>query len=84
MTWFFNASNGSILVAWLVHFQVMNPLFADGQPWDSLFYVIAAVIIVIVYRKSMLRKGGDAVVELQRPSARDEVSSEDESVLIPA
>ena len=69
MTWFFNASKGSILVAWLVHFQLMNPLFADGQPWDSLFYVIAAVIIVIINRKSMLRKGGDAVVELQRPVA---------------
>jgi membrane protease YdiL (CAAX protease family) len=73
MTWFFNASNGSILVAWLVHFQAMNPLFADGQPWDSLMYVIAAVVIVIVNRKSMLRRGGDAVVELQRPvtSERD-------------
>ncbi|MGD2043658.1 MAG: type II CAAX endopeptidase family protein [Acidimicrobiia bacterium] len=83
MTWFFNASNGSILVAWLVHFQVMNPLFADGQPWDSVFYVVAAVVIVIVYRKSMLRKGGDAVVDLQRPLAGEEISSEDESVLIP-
>lgn len=67
MTWLFNASNGSILVAWLVHFQLMNPLFADGQPWDSLFYVLAAVAIVIVNRKSMLRRGGDAVVDLQRP-----------------
>lgn len=67
MTWLFNASNGSILVAWLVHFQLMNPLFADGQPWDSLFYLLAAVIIVIVNRKSMLRRGGDAVVDLQRP-----------------
>jgi membrane protease YdiL (CAAX protease family) len=67
MTWFFNASNGSILVAWLIHFQAMNPLFTDAQPWDSLFYVIAAVVIVIVNRKSMLRPGGDAVVDLQRP-----------------
>jgi len=66
MTWSFNASNGSILVAWLIHFQAMNPLFPDAQPWDSLFYVIAAVIIVIVYRKNMLRRDG-AVVSLQRP-----------------
>lgn len=67
ITWFFNASNGSILVAWLVHFQLMNPLFADGQPWDNLFYVIAAVTIVIIDRRSMLHRGGDAVVDLQRP-----------------
>ncbi|MGD2061040.1 MAG: type II CAAX endopeptidase family protein [Acidimicrobiia bacterium] len=82
MAWFFNASNGSILVAWLVHFQLMNPLFADGQPWDSLFYVIAAVTIVIIHRKSMLRRGGDEVVDLQRP-VDSEVSSDNESVLIP-
>lgn len=69
MTWFFNVSNGSILVAWLVHFQAMNPLFPDAQPWDSLFYVIAAVIIVIVNRRSMLRRD-DAVTELQRPGHR--------------
>jgi hypothetical protein len=67
MTWFFNASNGSILVAWLAHFQAMNPLFADGQPWDSLIYVVAAVTILIFNRKSMLHRGGDAVVALQRP-----------------
>lgn len=46
----------------------MNPLFADGQPLDSLFYVLAAVTIVIVNRKSMLRRGGATVVSLQRPT----------------
>lgn len=66
MTWIFNSSNGSILVAWLIHFQAMNPLFTDGQPWDSLMYVIAAVIVVIVNRKSMLRRG-DAITELGSP-----------------
>lgn len=73
MTWFFNATNGSILVAWLLHFQAMNPLFTDGQPWDSLFYVIAAVIVVIVDRKTMLRRGGDAIVDLQAPSVTEVV-----------
>lgn len=66
MTWFFNTSNGSILLAGLVHFQVMNPLFPDAQPWDTLFYVIAAVILVIVARKSMLRRD-NAVTGLQHP-----------------
>ena len=87
MTWFFNASNGSILVAWLVHFQAMNPLFADGQPWDSLFYVLAAVVVVIVNRKSMLRRGGDAIVGLEAPSTDDRDSDENAesaSTLVPA
>lgn len=84
MTWFFNASKGSILVAFVVHFQLMNPLFADGQPWDSLFYVIAAVVIVIINRKSMLHKGGDAVVELQRPVAYDQSASDEKPVLVSA
>ena len=66
MTWFFNASNGSILIAWLIHFQAMNPLFPDSQPWDSLLFVIAAAIIVIVDRKRMLRRGSHAIVELER------------------
>ena len=67
MTWLFNVSNGSILIAWIVHFQAMNPLFPDAQPWDSLLYVLAAVLIVILNRHSMLRRGGDAVTALQRP-----------------
>ncbi len=68
MTWFFNSSNGSILVAWLMHFQLMNPLFADSQPWDSLLFVLAAAVIVVVDRRTMLRRGGNAVVDLGRPS----------------
>jgi membrane protease YdiL (CAAX protease family) len=87
MTWFFNASNGSILIAWLIHFQAMNPLFPDAQPWDTLFYVMAAVVIVIFNRKSMLRRGGDAVVELQRPATEERYSAEeagDEALVVSA
>lgn len=70
-TWLFNASNGSLLVAWLLHFQVMNPLFPDAQPWDNLFFVIAAVIIVIINRRTMLRRG-NAVTGLLHPAAGQE------------
>ncbi len=66
VTWMFNVSRGSILVAWLFHFQAMNPLFPDSQPWDSLLFVVAAAIIVIVNRDIMLRRD-NAVTELQRP-----------------
>lgn len=62
----FNASGGSLLIAALVHFQAMNPLFTDGQPWDSLFYVLAAVGFVVFDRRRMLGRAG-AVVELLAP-----------------
>jgi len=78
MTWFFNASKGSILIAWLFHFQAMNPLFPDSQPWDNLLFVVAAVIIVIINRRTMLRRGGDVVVELQRPVTETLSTTEDE------
>jgi membrane protease YdiL (CAAX protease family) len=68
MTWLFNVSRGSILIAWIVHFQAMNPLFPDAQPWDSLLYVIAAALIVILNRRTMLTRA-HAVTQLQRPAA---------------
>ena len=69
----FNASKGSLLVAWLLHFQVMNPLFPDAQPWDSLFFVIAAVLVVVFDRRRMLGRA-DAVVEILHPTSADGIS----------
>lgn len=57
LTAFFNAARGSLLVAVLFHFQIMNPLLPDGQPWDMAFYVIAAVIVVWLNRAAMFRRG---------------------------
>jgi len=57
LTPLFNASRGSLLIAALYHFQVMNPLFPDAQPWDTLFFVLAAVMIVWLNRKTMFQKG---------------------------
>lgn len=70
MTPLFNTARGSILIAALFHFQVMNPVFPDAQPWDTLFYVIAAVIIVVLNRRTMLSRGG-GVTEVLMPSAHD-------------
>jgi membrane protease YdiL (CAAX protease family) len=67
MTYLFNASRGSILIAWVAHFQAMNPLFPDAQPWDSLFYVVAAVLVVALNARNMLHRD-NAVVDLQRPA----------------
>jgi uncharacterized protein len=82
MTWFLPVSSGSILVAWVVHFQAMNPLVPDAPPWGSLSYAIAAMLIVIVNRPSMLRRDG-AVTGLLR-SAEGDRSSADEAAQAPA
>lgn len=56
MTPLFNASRGSILLPAFVHFQFMNPLWPDAQPYDSIFVVAAAVLIVWFNRNTMFTK----------------------------
>ena len=60
LTPFFNASGGSLLIAILYHFQMMNPLFPDAQPYDNLLFVALAVIIVILNRRVMFQRGQGA------------------------
>lgn len=59
----FNRSRGSILLSALFHFQLMNPIFPDAQPYDTYLLVIAAVVIVWWNRKDMFKKEG-AVTEV--------------------
>lgn len=54
----FNATRGSILMAALFHFQLMNPVFPDAEPWDKLAFVVVAVAVVLLNRKMMLRREG--------------------------
>jgi len=63
MTPLFNASRGSILLPALVHFQFMNPLWPDAQPYDSIFVVTAAILIVWLNRSTMFTKK-DAFTEI--------------------
>lgn len=60
MTPLFNASNGSILLAALYHFQVINPLWPDAQPYDTWFFLAAATIVVWVNRATMFTRTGAA------------------------
>jgi len=53
-TQLFNASHGSILLPALFHFQLINPIWPDAQPYDTLFFVTAAVFIVWFNRRAML------------------------------
>lgn len=38
VTQLFNASRGSILLPALFHFQLINPLWPDAQPYDTFFF----------------------------------------------
>lgn len=67
LTPLFNASRGSLLIAVLYHFQMMNPIWPDAQPWDSLLIIIAAVIIVWLNRSTMFHRG-NAVTDVLMPS----------------
>jgi membrane protease YdiL (CAAX protease family) len=81
LTPIFNSARGSLLIAYLYHFQMMNPLFPDAQPWDSLFVAIAAVVIVILNRRTMFKKG-TGVTEVLMPEQEGELTNEAEETTI--
>lgn len=60
VTAMFNASRGSLLVAYLFHFMLMNPIFPDAQPWDSVLLAVVAIVVVIAKRKTMFTRGAGA------------------------
>jgi len=66
LTPLFNTARGSLLIAYLFHFQMMNPIFPDAQPWDSLLFAIAAIVIVVLNRRTMFKKGS-GVTEVLMP-----------------
>ncbi len=57
LTPLFNASRGSLLIAILYHFQMMNPIWPDAQPWDNLLWIAAAVLVVWLNRRTMFKRG---------------------------
>ncbi len=57
LTPLFNASRGSLLISILYHFQMMNPLWPDAQPYDNLLFVAVAILIVVLNRKQMFQRG---------------------------
>jgi hypothetical protein len=63
LTPLFNRSGGSILLAGAFHYQLINPLWPDGQPYDMYLFAAVAAVVVWVHRDSMLdlRAGWTAV-----------------------
>lgn len=70
LTPLFNDSRGSLLIAVLYHFQMMNPIWPDAQPWDNLLFAIAAVIIVWLNRRRMFQHGS-GVIDILMPVEGD-------------
>lgn len=83
LTPLFNSSRGSLLIAYLYHFQMMNPIFPDAQPWDSLFVAIAAVVIVILNRRTMFKKGAGVTEVLISEQSSEATYEADETAKNP-
>jgi hypothetical protein len=56
VTALFNHSGGSILFAALFHFQVINPVWPDAQPLDTVFFMALALVVTVCNRRSMLSR----------------------------
>lgn len=54
----FNASRGSILLPMLFHWQLINPLWPDAQPYDTYLFVLAAVAVIWLNRATMFTRAG--------------------------
>ena len=70
MTALFNSSRGSLIIAVLFHFQINNPIWPDGKPWDVVLFLITAVLVVIFNRKKMLTHE-DRVTEVLMPGEEE-------------
>ena len=70
LTPMFNAARGSLLIAALFHFQMNGPAWPDAQPWDTLVFSIAAVVIVLLNRRAMVTRAG-AVTEILMPGEEE-------------
>lgn len=60
LTPMFNAARGSLLIPVLFHFQANGPAWPDAQPWDTLVFLVTAVIVVWLNRKTMFTREGAA------------------------
>lgn len=71
VTALFNRSHGSIFLPALFHFQLMNPIFPDAQPYDTYLLIGVASLVVWRNRNDMFRKESSITEVI--PSQRDVV-----------
>ncbi|TDT41354.1 hypothetical protein DES49_1437 [Halospina denitrificans] len=59
----FNRTGGSILWPMLYHYQLINPLWPDAQPYDTYLLVGVSVLILVFWREEMFsNKNASTVV----------------------
>ncbi len=54
----FNSARGSLLWPMLFHWQLINPFWADAQPWDTWLLVVVSVVVVWWNRDTMFSRDG--------------------------
>ena len=54
----FNAARGSLLIPMLFHWQLINPVWPDAQPWDTWILVLVAGLVVWWNRATMFSRDG--------------------------
>jgi membrane protease YdiL (CAAX protease family) len=52
----YNDTRGSIFLAAFMHFQLMNPIWPDAQPYDTYLLAVVAAGVVWWRRKTMFRR----------------------------
>ena len=71
LTPLFNQSGGSILLAMLFHYQLINPLWPDAQPYDIPLFVLVAVVVTWLHRRTLFTREGAVTVVI--PASRGRV-----------
>lgn len=56
----FNVSRGSILLAMAFHYQLINPLWPDAQPYDTYAFIAIAVLVVVLNHRALF--GRDSAI----------------------
>ena len=64
-----NAGRGGLLWPALFHWQLINPVWPDAQPWDTWLLLPLVALVVWRNRDGMLRRNG-AVTEVVPPGPR--------------
>ncbi len=75
LTPLFNSAQGSLLISALFHFQMMNPIFPDAQPWDSFLLIGVAIVTVWLNRRAMFQ-AGSGVTDVLMPALSTKVASQ--------
>lgn len=65
----FNTTRGSIMLPAIFHYQLINPLWPDAQPYDTYFFVLIAAAIVWLNRHTMCRRTSAVIAVI--PTSRE-------------